>query len=379
MRETFVISDRESIYRMFVTELKGIPVHFTWVGDMDRAEEAFKREKPDFVFFAVRDKKRMHNWLARYKKLQLKLPFICFLGHAQWDERELLWMSGATEVIGLPALRKEFRIIIENILKRPVSQNGITQKFEGALSKYALMDLIQSLEDGRQNGVLTLYNGDLKGDIIFNKGAVVHARLEDFEPLLALQMMAQWQNGSFSFEADKINHKATIKLNNQQIYRECQKYQQKYEKAVAAIPDKEIVFYTSPLLDWEQVGPQARVYLRYFKEGLTPVDFLDQYGNGLLRQAENLNAWIKNGWLIKRSAFNRQMAQLEEEQNRGGMSRIFQRVFNRQKNTGAIDYNLELKTTGENEDSDLLYRRPWVFHLWERVDRFNALMENDDE
>ncbi|HHM02200.1 MAG TPA: DUF4388 domain-containing protein [Caldithrix abyssi] len=360
MREVFVISEKESIYRMFVVELSGLPIHLTWVGDMEKAQGAFDREKPDFIFFAVRDNNLLHNWLARFKRLQLKVPFICFLGHSDWEKRELLWMAGASEVIGLPMLRKEFRIIIENLMKPSGKNEKIDKDIEGDLSQYSLMDLIQSLEDSRQNGILKLYAGERAGEIVLDRGAIVNARFDKQEPVMALRMMAQWNNGRFHFIPDKIHHKEEIKLDNQQILKECQLHHRLYEKAVDNIPDRDIVFYTSPLLDFEQIGPMARKYLLYFKNGLTPADFLEQHGTGSLKIPENLLTWINKKWLVKRSVYNQQLAQVEKQQKTSGVKRIFDKVFARGKAAPRIDYSSTHASSGASLE-EILTRRPYLF------------------
>ena len=367
MREVFVISEEERIYRMFVVELSGLPVHLTWVGDMDMAQAAFEREKPDFIFFAVRNNNLLHNWLARFKRMQLKIPFICFLGHSNWEKRELLWMAGASEVIGLPILRKEFRIIIENLMKPAGRNEKINKDIEGDLTHYSLMDLIQSLEDGRQNGILHLYSGEHRGEIILDKGRIVNARYEKHEPVMAIRMMAQWSRGRFHFEHDKIHHKEEIKLDNQQILKECQRHHRLYEKAIEAIPDKDIVFYTSPLLDFEQVGPMARKYLLFFKHGLTPRDFMEQQGTGSLKIPENLLNWIQKKWLVKRSVYNQQVSQVEKQQSASGVKRILDRVLARRKNNYKIDYTLSSSAGKADSLEELLNRRPYLFTQHQRL------------
>ena len=53
MKEVFIISENEEIFLMISNSLSYLPVHFSWVGNMDNAENQFRSEKPDLVFFAV--------------------------------------------------------------------------------------------------------------------------------------------------------------------------------------------------------------------------------------------------------------------------------------------------------------------------------------
>jgi len=51
MKEVFIISENEEIFLMISNSLSYLPVHFSWVGNMDNAENQFISEKPDLVFF----------------------------------------------------------------------------------------------------------------------------------------------------------------------------------------------------------------------------------------------------------------------------------------------------------------------------------------
>ena len=107
MKEVFIISEKEEVFVLFSRALAHMPVHFSWVGNIDQAEKQFINEKPDFIFFAVRKLTLLNNWISRYKSFKLNIPFICFVSKVGWEKRELLWMAGAAQVIELPKLRKE--------------------------------------------------------------------------------------------------------------------------------------------------------------------------------------------------------------------------------------------------------------------------------
>ena len=153
MKEIFIVSENEDIFTMFSNALSYLPVHFSWVGDMDDAEKQFRSEKPDLVFFAVRKLTLLHNWIARYKSFKMKIPFICFISKIGWEKRELLWMAGAAEVIELPKIEKEFKQILESILL-PKETTTSSDDLSGHLSVFNVMDLIHTFQDGKKNGTI---------------------------------------------------------------------------------------------------------------------------------------------------------------------------------------------------------------------------------
>ncbi len=377
MKDVVVISEEQNVFRMFSSALAHLPVHFTWLGNMDDAMETLRAERPDFVFFAVRNIILLNNWLARYKGLKLNIPFICFTSHQTWERRELLWMAGASEVIELPRLKKEFLIIIENIFSQR-SEKKNKNEISGNLSDFNVIDLIQTFEDSHKNGIISLRHMDKEAELVFNKGKLVNVRFGSRDPLDAIRAMSLWREGTFVFKSDKIRHAEMIKLDNQQVILECQAYLMKREKIIRSFSDKDVVLYAAPMLDFEQVGPKVRGYILFFKEGHTLNDFLEYAADAPLRILKDVDKWLKKKWLVKKSQYKEQLYLLKKNENRSAVSKIFQRVFSKSDDKNIISYTTDIPTNSDSEDDEFLIthsQSEWYFSDSDLLDTFIAALE----
>ncbi|MCB9058232.1 MAG: DUF4388 domain-containing protein [Calditrichae bacterium] len=331
MKEVFIVSENEEIFSMFTAHLSYLPVHFSWVGNMDSAEKLFRSEKPDFVFFAVKKLTLLNNWLARYKSYKLKIPYLCFVSNVGWEKRELLWMAGAAEVIELPKLKKEFVQIVESVLV-PKNSEVEPDFLSGNLNIFNIIDLIKTFEESDRNGVVELKSRNRVGQLQFNKGKLVHAIYDSRDPLEAVLSMSIWNEGIFSVKPDSVRHSQLIKLDNQQIIKECQDFIVEREKILSSLPDNDVVYYSAPMLNYEELGAQIRQNLLFFKNGRTLKDFLEQDEDGSVRMLRELKSWIDKNWLLNRPAFKEQQLLMKEKENSSAVKKMLSKVFSRKEN-----------------------------------------------
>lgn len=329
MKEVFIISENEEIFLMIANSLSYLPVHFSWVGDMENAENQFKSEKPDLVFFAVKKITLLHNWIARFKSFKLRIPFTCFVSKISWDKRELLWMSGASQVIVLPKLKKEFGQIMESILLDQET-NKSDDDLNGHLSVFSILDLIQTFEDGKKNGILEIKSKNKVGQIYFTRGELVNASYGQNDPLQSVLIMSTWRDGVFRAKLDKVPHKDKLKIGNGQIVQECQKYLIERDKLIQALPNRDTELYSAPLLDYEDMGFLERKYILFFKKGNTIHEFINQEEEGTLKILKEVKKWLKNNWLVPKNIYKEQNNQLREQENASGVMKVFNKMFSKQ-------------------------------------------------
>ncbi len=364
MREVFVICENRDVFSIFSDNLNHLPIHLSWAGDMDAAEGQLRTEKPDFVFFAVRRVTILHNWIARYKKFKLDIPFLCFTPRISWEKRELLWMAGAADIIQLPMIRNEFHKIIETLMVARTAGRKQESDLSGSLNVFNVIDLIQTFEDGRKNGSVELKHQEKRGEIQFNRGKVVNARLDNKDPLEAILAMATWMSGAFKVNLDNMRHNERILLDNQQVIKECQNHLQKREKLLQSLPDRNVVFYAAPLLDYEEIGPAARKNLLFFKEGKTLMSFIEQNADGSLRMLEDLETWIDKKWLVQRMDYKDQLALLKERENTSPIRKVVNKLFAR---SSEVERHMRGQNAAKGETEESLQeevqlkRKPHLF------------------
>ena len=372
MKEVFIVSENEDIFLMFSKALSYMPVHFSWVGDMDKAEKQFRNEKPDFVFFAVRKLTLLHNWVARFKSFKLKIPFLCFISKIGWEKRELLWMAGAAEVIELPKLNKEFKQIIESILVSSADENKAA-KLSGSLNLLNVINLMQTFEEGKKNGIIELISKNRVGQLQFYKGKLVNAIYNSMDPLDAVLAMSLWREGIYTVSLDKARHIHRIKLDNRQLIKECQNYILIYEKLLNSLPDREIVLYAAPSLDYEEVSAKARKNLLFFKFGKSINDFIENDSEGVLDFLKEIETWINKKALVEKEEHQKQLLYIKEHKNRSGVKKIIDKIFSKKESRDIQAVNNEnIIRQAANGDSA---RKPHLFDRYELLNEFVDILE----
>jgi len=373
MKEVFIVSESEDIFSMFSKTLSYMPVHFSWVGDMDTAEKQFRNEKPDFVFFAVHKLTLLHNWVARYKSFKLKIPFLCFISKIGWEKRELLWMAGAAEVIELPKLNKEFKQIVESVLLTAEDENK-GGNLSGSLSLLNVINLIQTFEEGKKNGIAELISKNRVGQLYFYKGKLVNAVFNSMDSLNAILAMALWRDGIYTITLDKLRHNHRIKLDNKQMIKECQSHILEHEKLLNSLPDKEITYYAAPLLDYEKISAKARKNLLFFKFGKSINEFIENDSEDTFDFLKEIDNWINKKSLILKEEYQNQQLQIKEEKNKSGVQKIMNKIFS--KNEKAEIKNLADENTEKKNSFDVQDKKPHLFDSYESLKEFSDILEN---
>jgi hypothetical protein len=377
MKEVFIISENEEIYLMISNALSYLPVHFSWVGDMDKAENQFRSEKPDLVFFAVRKLTLLHNWIARFKSFKLKIPFICFVSKIGWDKRELLWMAGSAQVIELPKLKKEFGQIMESILVQQDHDKSVDQ-LTGHLSVFNVIDLIQTFEDGKKNGILEIKSKNKIGQLYFTRGELVNASYGKNDPLQSIKIMCSWRDGVFRAELDKVPHKKKINLNNQDVIRECQNHLLEREKIISAFAEKDTEYYSAPLLDYENLGFLERKNILFFKKGATISDFIDQEEEGSLRVLKEIKKWLKNGWLVKRDEYKEQTNKLREQEKASGVMKMINKMFSKGPELiKSTSLSIDDDTFFDEDEHTKTEKKPYLFSDKDYLQNFLEILKKD--
>jgi hypothetical protein len=378
MKEIFIVSENEDIFTMFSNALSYLPVHFSWVGDMDHAEKQFRSEKPDLVFFAVRKLTLLHNWIARYKSFKMKIPFICFISKIGWEKRELLWMAGAIEVIELPKLEKEFKQIMESVLLQKDSAAG-EDDLNGHLSVFNVVDLINTFQDGKKNGTIELKSKNWVGQLQFNKGTLVNAIYSNQEPLDAVLVMSSWSDGIFRAKLDNMRHNHKIQINNQEIIKACQEYLAKRGKLLASLPETDKEFYAAPLLDYEELSPQLRQHLLAFKSGRTISEFIDKDSEGSLKLLEEIKSWVKNEWLIDKATYKEQQLIIKEREQESGVMKMISKIFSKEREINPVKSVKEDKEEFNTFEDEMKssQKKNHLFNDYEYLKQFSMILEEN--
>jgi CheY-like chemotaxis protein len=108
------------------------------------------------------------------------------------------------------------RLALEKLAKAAPS-DGILR---GSLAQMNVIDLVQSLEMGRKNGLLTMSKGDEKCEIYFRQGQAIHAAYGSVTGDEAVFKVLRWTGGNFQVDFEGKTSQQTTTLNTQGLLME---------------------------------------------------------------------------------------------------------------------------------------------------------------
>ena len=375
MKDILIISPNEEHFHLFNLHLGHLALHFSWGGHLPEALEDISIEKPAIVFIIHEQYPQLVKWLDDFNAANTGIPAICGSGFLEEKQRITLWEKGAIDVFCFPINRKELEYRLKYFIANETDSGSDRWEMRGRLEDLNLIDLIQSFEAGNKNGILHLQKGTQKGRIEFNKGKIVNARLAKRDPLEAIEVMATWFYGRFWTELDKEKHTKRILLDNQQIILECLNHINLQYKLLSQLPSEEVVLYSKPDLNYEELGPVSRTVLLSFKEGNTIQKFLENYSDKSIPILERMIKWKKDGLLLEKAAYEQRVKKLEKEQEESGLLKMVSKIFAKSDEEERKTTQSE-KTKFEEEEMTInLTRRPYLFNRRETITEFIKAIE----
>jgi hypothetical protein len=263
----------------------------------------------------------------------IKIPVLCFLSAADWIKRDRLWQYGVRDIIQLPISKDEMALQMERFIE-DISDMVFDQEeagMYGKLEDYNLLDLIQTLENNKKTGILTLYRSRDEGKIWFQEGNIHDARYRSFEPLPALLKMVAWMDGDFSITFVEENYEKVIEYDNHQILIEAIQYIDTRNKILNAIPDVNEILLISVDADMEQMDEEQVIFLRFFHGGNTILAFLDDFDRDDVFLLEIIHEFIDKNLLVTRNEFDRRVKEQEFLAEQAGIKKVFKRIFSKKE------------------------------------------------
>jgi len=126
---------------------------------------------------------------------------ICFTSDLSKDKRISLFENGCLDIIEMPVSKDEFKILYEkycNSLRNGKEKLGSVM--QGKLEDFSIIDIVQSLEDGKKTAIIELIRNGDGGQILINKGMICSAEYGKYKGLEAILNMIGWIRGDFYIE-----------------------------------------------------------------------------------------------------------------------------------------------------------------------------------
>ncbi|MFZ0478497.1 MAG: response regulator [Terriglobales bacterium] len=118
------------------------------------------------------------------------------------------------------AVRKIKRVVDRIALEKLAKAGSTDGVVRGSLAQMNVIDLVQSLEMGRKNCLLTMTNGTDKCEIYFNQGQAKHAVYGSITGDDAVFRVLRWTDGNFQIDFERTTSQETTTLNTQGLLME---------------------------------------------------------------------------------------------------------------------------------------------------------------
>jgi len=375
MNTILILSPEQAHFDMFTAHYGHLPIHFSWARNLDQAVKYIDLEKPTSVFLLASHIESLAEWIETLKNNSPDIPFVCFSGALDWVDREMLWKSGARDVIRLPLGRKEMEFILRSITIKPKgSETDVSKGIRGSLADFGVIDLIRTFETSGRSGTLYLINGAQNGQIEFDKGKVVNAEYLSCDPLEAVTVMSAWGQGQVYSRFDKHKRRRKIMLENAQVILECRNYQKMRAEMLRKLPPANKKIFTAPNLAFEEFGPNDREWLQKFSNGYSLDQAQAEFSGNLNFLLKKFLFWYEHHWLMDEETYHLQQAKLLAEKRRSIFRRIMGRIFSSKK-----EANEEVLAVSEElEEDDVLLeavKKPYHFNRLELLASFRQALE----
>jgi hypothetical protein len=176
-------------------------------------------ELMDLVLLWPADVNKAESLLKSLKDNDLKyLPVIALIENKD-QAKELLSLQ-ITDYMVLPIPRKEFFAVLNETVKDLDVQSTVMEgmNWQGSLKEYNLIDLIQMVEDVKNDAELILSSNGKTARVYFKEGKLVHAELLNLSGELVLHKLIFWSKGNFQIKFSRqVSLDSSIESANQDI------------------------------------------------------------------------------------------------------------------------------------------------------------------
>lgn len=101
-------------------------------------------------------------------------------------------------------------ILIRETLRQSGSEGPRRRGIHGQLENMSLPDICQMLSLGLKTACMTVSQGDHRGNLWFDKGAAVHAEVDEVRGTDALNEMLRWKTGEFTIQHGMTTEEVTL-------------------------------------------------------------------------------------------------------------------------------------------------------------------------
>jgi len=305
--------------------------YFEYTNSLDNANSLIGLEVFDYLFIVEHDQDQLTELLKGTKKIDefKSIPVICFTGERRPEERKMLWELEVTDIIELPVAKDEMCLRLERFFQDIAEHDTDEQTFgmQGKLEDYNLLDIVQTLEQNKKTGILTLYHGRDEGKIWFQDGKICDAEYRKFENLDAIFKLVTWMQGDFTITFADEEYEPKILTDNKQILLDAIQYIDNRNKILEDLPDLHETLLISPETDLQLIDEADLTYLKFYQGGQTIAAYLFAFDEDELKLLQKMKEFMGGQLLMTREQFDTHMTEQEKEIGEAGIKKVFKIFF----------------------------------------------------
>ena len=330
MIDTLIISTEQTIYDELNTIFPSTDYNFEYADSIEAALHFLESEAPDFIFVVEREFDKNLEFLSKIASVDGadSLVKISFISNLTSEQKITLYKSGAMDVIDLPISREEFQMLFERYchsLRQGKEKLGSVM--QGKLEDFSIIDIIQSLEDGKKTASLQLKRNGNAGNILIKDGQIFSAEYGKNNGLSAILNMIGWIRGDFYIEFTNQDFEKVIEQNNQEILMESIHRIDERTSYLKQLPPVDDILLIAPNVDMQKMDDKELKYIKFFHGGNTIYQFLINFKEDDLSLLDIAVKLYSKSWLLTREQFDAFTTEYEKEVAKGGIVGFFGKMF----------------------------------------------------
>lgn len=147
-----------------------------------------------------------------------------------------------TKPIFLVELVARIKMLLQKKQRESIEKRESRTRFTGSIAEIGLVDIMQTIDLSKKQGVVHLAHGEETGAMYFIDGAVIDAELGQIEGEEAVYRMMRWKDGFFDIEFRPIRREKKIDRSMSQLIMEGLKRVDEWNKILEQLPPMDTIF-----------------------------------------------------------------------------------------------------------------------------------------
>ena len=324
-------------------------------------------ELMDMVLLWPADVNKTETLLNALTDNDLKyLPVIALMENK--DQAKDLLSLPITDYMVLPIPRKEFFAVLNETVKDLDVQSTVMEgmNWQGSLKEYNLIDLIQMVEDVKNDAELILSSTGKTARIYSKEGKLVHAQLLNFSGEFVLHKLIFWSKGSFQIKFSRqVSAENSIESANQDILLTLAHDFSEWDKHYRGLPDLFEEIVVNPLTVRSELSQLQKRILSKCENPVSIFELLLLFEDENTTIIEEIKPLLEINLIGKRREVE---SLVKQEQGGRGFSKIFSTILSvfRKKEDSIKAQEIETYDNNRNFEEENVGIKFEHFHLAKR-------------